>query len=171
MEASRSTENDGSEIREISKEEADQKDRSVKRAKKVILRNAQRNGNLAESHAAPKPSAHGPLNFRDAVLNQVGRDKGSEGAEAGQVEGSCSSPFNQGSPCSSQHIDDQAMLDLSDQLCPRIIITDGEMQKFCTAWKGSLIMKVLGKKVGFTTLRLQELWNPKGDLNVGRPGK
>ncbi|PKI67766.1 hypothetical protein CRG98_011816 [Punica granatum] len=41
-------------------------------------------------------------------------------------------------------IDDRPMVDFSNKLCPKILVTDAELEYFRAAWKGSLIIKDFG---------------------------
>ncbi|PKI54387.1 hypothetical protein CRG98_025174 [Punica granatum] len=56
----------------------------------------------------------------------------------------------------------------SNKLCPKILVTQVELEQFRAQWGGSLIVKVLGRRESYGVLenRLQKLWNPKGDLSL-----
>lgn len=65
------------------------------------------------------------------------------------------------------HFDDDlvAMLDSEDEgedgeLCPRVRLSAAEKVLFWKPWKSSIIVKVLGKRVGFSFLaaKLYEFW-------------
>ncbi|PKI71793.1 uncharacterized protein LOC116209086 [Punica granatum] len=65
-------------------------------------------------------------------------------------------------------VDDIAMVDFSNQLCPIILVTKAELEQFRANWRSSLIVKVLGRRVSYWVLknRLQRLWQPKGELTL-----
>ncbi|PKI70312.1 hypothetical protein CRG98_009304 [Punica granatum] len=57
------------------------------------------------------------------------------------------------------------MVDFTNKLCPKFLVTETELEFFHEAWRDSLIIKV-GEKLGYTILKrcLLQLWMPKGDF-------
>ena len=55
---------------------------------------------------------------------------------------------------------------LDDILCPTVRLTSEERRSLCKPWRQSLIINLLGKKVGYRFLRakLMQLWRPKGGM-------
>ncbi|XP_019150527.1 PREDICTED: uncharacterized protein LOC109147321 [Ipomoea nil] len=55
-----------------------------------------------------------------------------------------------------------------DPLCPTIRLTKEEVEAIRAPWRMALIIKVMGRKVGYTYLlrRLQSMWRPKGSLDL-----
>ncbi|PKI45343.1 uncharacterized protein LOC116189749 [Punica granatum] len=54
------------------------------------------------------------------------------------------------------------MIDFSNELRPKIMVTEEEMNTMDSRLKGGLVLKVLGKRVPYTILkhRLDQLWSP-----------
>ncbi|XP_020225311.1 uncharacterized protein LOC109807202 [Cajanus cajan] len=57
---------------------------------------------------------------------------------------------------------------VGNPLCPSIKVTKDEIRRACQPWKRSVIVKLLGKKIGWTYLksRLLKLSNPMGGVEV-----
>ncbi|XP_057451938.1 uncharacterized protein LOC130743727 [Lotus japonicus] len=55
-----------------------------------------------------------------------------------------------------------------DPLFPVIKITKRELKEACKPWRKAIIVKLLGKKLGLSLLRirLERLWQPMGDMEV-----
>ncbi|KAJ1391938.1 hypothetical protein SESBI_36197 [Sesbania bispinosa] len=55
-----------------------------------------------------------------------------------------------------------------DPKCPIVKVTKEERKLACQPWKNSVIVKLLGKRIGlkFLTVRLLKLWNPMGEMEV-----
>ncbi|XP_019173022.1 PREDICTED: uncharacterized protein LOC109168452 [Ipomoea nil] len=55
-----------------------------------------------------------------------------------------------------------------DPLCPTIQLTKEEVEAIRAPWRKALIIKVMGRKVGYTYLlkRLQTMWMPRGILEL-----
>lgn len=89
------------------------------------------------------------MKFKEALQGR-GRAKVNDGSTA-----------NQGPHNSILPMDDRLMVDFSNKLCPKVIITDEEYKQFCFPWRDSLVIKVLVKHMGFKALwnRLSQLWN------------
>lgn len=65
--------------------------------------------------------------------------------------------------------DDSEMEDGYDEEdCLNIVLSKEEKQDIRAPWMISLILKVLGKRVGFKFLerRMGQLWNPKGTITL-----
>ena len=56
----------------------------------------------------------------------------------------------------------------ADPLCPNIWVSKEEKRRLRRPWKFSLIIKLLGRTIGFKTLqaKISELWKPKATLNL-----
>ncbi|KAH1127320.1 hypothetical protein GYH30_016050 [Glycine max] len=52
--------------------------------------------------------------------------------------------------------------------CPRVKIMESEFEEWCAPWKGSLVVHVLGKSVGFKMLeyKLQRSWPKVGKFRI-----
>lgn len=52
--------------------------------------------------------------------------------------------------------------------CPEIVITPNTEARLCRPWKQGLIVKLLGRKIGFKAheTRLNQLWVKKGAMNI-----
>ncbi|XP_031101937.1 uncharacterized protein LOC116005840 [Ipomoea triloba] len=59
-------------------------------------------------------------------------------------------------------------LEDSDPLCPRIRFTAKEKDQIRAPWRQSLIIKVMGRRVGYAYLlhRLNTMWHPKGRMEL-----
>lgn len=66
--------------------------------------------------------------------------------------------------------DDEDMDDSvqQDPLCPVIKVTKQELKEACKPWRKAIIVKLLGKKLGLSLLRLrlERLWQPMGEMEV-----
>lgn len=64
--------------------------------------------------------------------------------------------------------DDEDMDGDDDPECPEIRLTKEEKTKLREPWRRLLIVKVLGRRVGYTNLckRLQTLWHPKSKMEL-----
>ncbi|XP_019153844.1 PREDICTED: uncharacterized protein LOC109150389 [Ipomoea nil] len=71
---------------------------------------------------------------------------------------------------SAESTDDEEMLDDEgdDPLCPTIRLTKREIEAIRAPWRKTLIVKVLGRTVGYAYLlrRLISMWKPKGSLDL-----
>lgn len=56
----------------------------------------------------------------------------------------------------------------SDPLCPSIHITAEERENLCRPWRKALIIKLLGRRIGYRILygRIQKLWNLAGTFEL-----
>lgn len=131
-------------------EVADQVAHSVKRAKKIEVRREKKDP------TGDNTGGRSGLAFRDVLLGR------SEVHLSQNDEASCHSTRSLGQEEAME------MVDLTDNLCPKLIVTDEELVSLRAKWRGSLIIKVLGKPIGFMALRkrLLQLWQPKGDLTL-----
>lgn len=52
--------------------------------------------------------------------------------------------------------------------CPEIIIPPSAKERLCRPWKQGLIVKLLGRRIGFKALenRLNQLWVKKGMMSI-----
>ncbi|KAJ1420510.1 hypothetical protein SESBI_14254 [Sesbania bispinosa] len=59
-------------------------------------------------------------------------------------------------------------VDRTTPLCQKIHVPLKELQSACKPWKNSVIIKLLGKRVGlcFLQLGLEKIWNPLGDMEI-----
>ncbi|KAJ1390250.1 hypothetical protein SESBI_37612 [Sesbania bispinosa] len=59
-------------------------------------------------------------------------------------------------------------MDNEDPLCPIVHVSRKEFQRACKPWKSSVIVKLLGKRVGLRLLqlRLLKIWNHVGDMEI-----
>ncbi|PKI66264.1 hypothetical protein CRG98_013345 [Punica granatum] len=55
-----------------------------------------------------------------------------------------------------------------EEVCPTISFSNEQVKRFCAPWWGSLIVKVLGRRVGYMYLKkpLDFLWRPKRDMKL-----
>lgn len=55
-----------------------------------------------------------------------------------------------------------------DDLCPTIVLTREEKARLRKPWKQALIIKLLGRSIGYNSLsmRLKQLWAPKGQFDL-----
>ncbi|PKI53756.1 hypothetical protein CRG98_025886 [Punica granatum] len=65
-------------------------------------------------------------------------------------------------------VDDKEMVDLSNELCPKVMATKAELNAMNGLWQGSLVLKVMGKRVGYEILKkqFQQLWGPNGSFHL-----
>lgn len=102
-----------------------------------------------------KEDGNPPLSFRD-VLMQV------------QHKGSCyleiSEPESEGFESDEWEEDEQQIHNQGPSNCPLVININGETKRIMyQPWRKSLIVKVLGKKVGYTFIH-EKMWRPNGEL-------
>ncbi|KAJ8767163.1 hypothetical protein K2173_013560 [Erythroxylum novogranatense] len=144
--------------RELSTEEADQINRSIKRAKKIEVRRHQsytmmeedaRYEGQQESHELGADMNARGINYREVLMGCDNQD--------GEVK----------TPMATME-EDIRMIDFSNSLCPKILFSDAELEAFCQTWRCAIIIKVMGRTVGYVTLRrrLLQIWNPKGELEL-----
>lgn len=132
-------------------EEADLLDRSVKRAKKVVDRGGSGNESGEKRCNINAETDSRPPALRDVLLGNRRKPK---------ADGLRTDLF--------LRIDDRVMVDFSNSLGPEILITDVELENFRANWTGSLMLKVLGKRVscGVLMRRLMQIWVTKGELTL-----
>ena len=55
-----------------------------------------------------------------------------------------------------------------DRLFPVVSLDKKVMERICVPWKDALVVKLLGKDIGFLTMRdqLKKLWNPIGGFDI-----
>jgi hypothetical protein len=55
-----------------------------------------------------------------------------------------------------------------DDLCPTIVLTREEKARLRKPWKQALIIKLLGRSIGYNylSMRLKQLWAPKGKFSL-----
>ncbi|KAJ8762475.1 hypothetical protein K2173_007914 [Erythroxylum novogranatense] len=144
--------------RELSTEEADQINRSIKRAKKIEVRRQQSNTMMEEDERYEGQQATHKLradinargiNYREVLMGCDNQD--------GEVK----------TPMATME-EDIRMIDFSNSLCPKILFSDAELETLCQNWRSAIIIKVMGRTVGYVTLRrcLLQIWNPKGELEL-----
>ncbi|XP_031131806.1 uncharacterized protein LOC116033187 [Ipomoea triloba] len=64
--------------------------------------------------------------------------------------------------------DDDEINEDDDPACPRIRVTKEEKARLRRPWRRSLIIKLLGKQIGYNFLlrRLQTMWKPEGNMEI-----
>lgn len=64
--------------------------------------------------------------------------------------------------------DDEQGDKCDDPRCPKILLTKEEKRSLRRPWRQSLIVKVLGRKVGYNFLhnRLKAMWRPKARMEL-----
>lgn len=64
--------------------------------------------------------------------------------------------------------DDEVILEEEDPLCPTIFLTKAEKIQLRSPWRRTLIIKVIGKSVGYNFLlrRIRMLWRPSADMEL-----
>ncbi|PKI40682.1 hypothetical protein CRG98_038937 [Punica granatum] len=123
-----------------SEEEEDLLDRSVTRAKNVEggrSETVQEDGNHEEMAEGGIDEQEGgqEVDYRSALLG-----KGLVRRVAARI------PAIQRVP-PVLRVEDRSMVDFSNKLCPRILVTETELEQFRAPWRGSLIVKVLGRSL------------------------
>ena len=55
-----------------------------------------------------------------------------------------------------------------DRLFPVVSLDKKVVERICVPWKDALVVKLLGKDIGFLTMRdqLKKLWNPIGGFDI-----
>ncbi|KAJ1415939.1 Ribonuclease H-like superfamily [Sesbania bispinosa] len=68
----------------------------------------------------------------------------------------------------SEDSEDESYLASCDPLCPLVKITREEKKSLCVPWKKTLIVKLLGKRIGMKMLqnRLSKLWQPSSGFDI-----
>lgn len=58
--------------------------------------------------------------------------------------------------------------DEEDPECPIVILTKEEYRQMCKPWRKALIVKVLGRNLGFNIIktRIYQMWKPKGQMII-----
>lgn len=101
-----------------------------------------------------QPSPMGP-SFRDMLVN--------------------GSPNNETVIADTVEVNDEESYELSDgeedeedEKCPNIKLTKIEKSRYCKPWKNSLIIKLIGRSIGYAYLsrRVKELWKPKSPIDL-----
>ncbi|XP_019150060.1 PREDICTED: uncharacterized protein LOC109146841 [Ipomoea nil] len=89
---------------------------------------------------------------------------------AESVAGISASPGDQGTdPCDPADVYAEIEAEEDDDpLCPTIRLTKEEVEKIRAPWRKTLIVKVLGRKVGYAYMMrgLSAMWKPKGSLDL-----
>lgn len=59
-------------------------------------------------------------------------------------------------------------LDGDNRLCPKITLDDKIFDQLCELWRDALVIKLLGKIVGYKVMRdcLQKVWKPQGGFDI-----
>ncbi|PNX89785.1 hypothetical protein L195_g045907 [Trifolium pratense] len=59
-------------------------------------------------------------------------------------------------------------LEDGNRLLPKVYLEPQVFQELCTPWKDALVVKLLGKKLGYNTMkeRLQKIWKLQGGLEI-----
>lgn len=59
-------------------------------------------------------------------------------------------------------------LDGNNRLCPKITLDDKVFDQLCEPWRDALVVKLLGKTLGYKVMRdrLQSVWKPQGGFDI-----
>ncbi|KAJ4847601.1 hypothetical protein Tsubulata_002699 [Turnera subulata] len=143
---------------EVTREEEDQRERSNKKAKMVLGVETEGTGAIPDArlfHEEPRRKASYKTmvagGSRDAMMEDVGlEDDEGFGSEASDSE---------------DEEDD-------DPFCPTIRLSSSDKKRIYQRWKNTLIVKLLGKKVGHRFLHrtLMNQWKPRGEIVMADMG-
>ncbi|KAJ1392760.1 hypothetical protein SESBI_35587 [Sesbania bispinosa] len=102
------------------------------------------------------------VSYKDTILGVNGDSSEDSGSE------DCATEDDSDSEEASSTKGEDEKSSTGDPLCQDVQISGEEYRNACKQWKKSVIIKVLGKRVGrgFLYSRLSKLWNPRGDLEL-----
>ncbi|KAJ1418752.1 Ribonuclease H-like superfamily [Sesbania bispinosa] len=152
----------------LSAEEADNLVRNNKRQKHVTFPEPLLVDSQANSFVKETP-LHEGLPQADSVQRPKDLFPTATRSEHESDSGGDSSAFDSGDEDSEDEDEiDEELLSSWDPGCPIVKISKEEKKSICIPWKRSVIIKVLGKRVGYKMLqnRLYKLWHPSSSMEI-----
>ncbi|KAJ4842083.1 hypothetical protein Tsubulata_009435 [Turnera subulata] len=142
----------------LSVEETDQQERSTKKAKRTGER-SEVTGMSVEDERLPSDEPRRKISYK-SMLSGRSTTKGMEDV-----------PVDDGDEYWSEESDPEDEDD-EDPYCPTILLSSADKKRIYKRWKNTLIVKLLGKRVGYRFLHrsLMYQWKPRGEIIMADMG-